>query len=386
MSTRPISAGSRAGQPASFSFAAFPGRTFTGSVKEIHRAPDVIQGVVTYTVVITAANPTQELLPGMTADVRITVDRRADVLRVPNAALRFRPEGGIPRRPALPMPPSSPADRASGVRGRRGQARARGGAPGCHRRQLHAGDRRRHRRRSRRSSSASCPRRSGTAASARSASEMATPVVALDRLRKIYLLGGQEIVALDESVARDRDRRARRRHGAVGLRQVDLHEPRRLPRPADLRQLSPRRGRRRPSRCRCPGDAPQPPHRILLPVLQPAAARDGAGQCRAAARLCRRCRRVSVASGRSEVLAAVGLGDRLPPSPDAAFGRPAAAGRDRPGARQPAVAHPRRRADRRARQPHRPRDHGPLRAPQRRAASPSSSSPTSPRSRLMRGV
>jgi HlyD family secretion protein len=81
-------------QPASFSFAAFPGRSFTGSVKQIHRSPDVIQGGVTYTVVITAANPTQELLPGMTADVRITVDRRADALRVPNAALRFRPEGG----------------------------------------------------------------------------------------------------------------------------------------------------------------------------------------------------------------------------------------------------------------------------------------------------
>ena len=67
----------------------------------------MIQGVVTYTVVITAANPTQELLPGMTADVRITVDRRADILRVPNAALRFRPEGA-PTAPRCRSPPSSP--------------------------------------------------------------------------------------------------------------------------------------------------------------------------------------------------------------------------------------------------------------------------------------
>ncbi len=82
------------GQPATFNFASFPGQKFAGTVKEVHRAPEVIQGVVTYTVVLSAANPTQELLPGMTADVRITVDRRADVLRIPDAALRFRPPGG----------------------------------------------------------------------------------------------------------------------------------------------------------------------------------------------------------------------------------------------------------------------------------------------------
>lgn len=79
------------GQAAHFTFASFPGRVFNGQVKEIHRAPQVLQNVVTYTVVISAENQTLELLPGMTADVRITVARHANVLRLPNAALRFRP-------------------------------------------------------------------------------------------------------------------------------------------------------------------------------------------------------------------------------------------------------------------------------------------------------
>lgn len=79
------------GQKASFTVDAFPREEFTGFVTQIRKAPKTVQNVVTYTVVISAANPDLRLLPGMTANVNIVVDERRDVLRVPNAALRFVP-------------------------------------------------------------------------------------------------------------------------------------------------------------------------------------------------------------------------------------------------------------------------------------------------------
>lgn len=81
------------GQKASFTVDAFPGRGFEGTVKQIRKAALNVSNVVTYTVVITAMNPNKELLPGMTANVRIVTDKRNDVLKVVNAALRFRPVG-----------------------------------------------------------------------------------------------------------------------------------------------------------------------------------------------------------------------------------------------------------------------------------------------------
>lgn len=83
----------RIGQKASFTVDAFPGRSFEGAVKQIRKAAQNVSNVVTYTVVISAANPGKELLPGMTANVRIVTDSRNDVLKVVNAALRFRPPG-----------------------------------------------------------------------------------------------------------------------------------------------------------------------------------------------------------------------------------------------------------------------------------------------------
>jgi len=80
-------------QNATFSVDSFPGRTFSGKVMQVRKAATVVQNVVTYTVVIAAANPDLQLLPGMTANVRITTDRRDNVLKLPNAALRFRPAG-----------------------------------------------------------------------------------------------------------------------------------------------------------------------------------------------------------------------------------------------------------------------------------------------------
>jgi len=79
------------GQRVTFTVDSFPGRDFTGQVKQIRKAPQTIQNVVTYTVVVTAENQDQHLLPGMTANVQLVIDERQAVLKVSNAALRFRP-------------------------------------------------------------------------------------------------------------------------------------------------------------------------------------------------------------------------------------------------------------------------------------------------------
>jgi HlyD family secretion protein len=81
----------KVGMPATFTVDAYPGTVFRGTVSSIRQAPINVQNVVTYDVVIGVANPDLKLFPGMTANVRILVDRRQDVLRVPNAALRYRP-------------------------------------------------------------------------------------------------------------------------------------------------------------------------------------------------------------------------------------------------------------------------------------------------------
>ncbi|WP_407169010.1 efflux RND transporter periplasmic adaptor subunit [Bradyrhizobium sp. ORS 111] len=79
------------GQRALFSVDSYPGRAFEGRVLEIRKAAQMVQNVVTYTVMISAPNPDGLLLPGMTADVRVAVQEQQDVMVVPNAALSFRP-------------------------------------------------------------------------------------------------------------------------------------------------------------------------------------------------------------------------------------------------------------------------------------------------------
>jgi HlyD family secretion protein len=79
------------GQPTNFTVDAYPGRTFRGQVASIRKAPINVQNVVTYDVVVTVSNPDLKLFPGMTANVNILVAKHDDVLKVPNAALRFRP-------------------------------------------------------------------------------------------------------------------------------------------------------------------------------------------------------------------------------------------------------------------------------------------------------
>jgi len=80
------------GQKAAFTVDAFPGRTFEGKVRQIRLSPTTVQNVVTYNVVVDVDNADLKLLPGMTAFVRINVGEVKNVLKVPNAALRWRPK------------------------------------------------------------------------------------------------------------------------------------------------------------------------------------------------------------------------------------------------------------------------------------------------------
>lgn len=81
----------REGQNVRFSVDAYPGTEFRGVVRQVRLNPVVEQNVVTYAAIISAANPELRLRPGMTANVTVEIARREQVLRVPNAALRFRP-------------------------------------------------------------------------------------------------------------------------------------------------------------------------------------------------------------------------------------------------------------------------------------------------------
>jgi HlyD family secretion protein len=95
----------RVGLAASFAVDAFPRRSFAGEIRQIRKSPQNVQNVVSYTVVISAQNPDMALLPGMTANVRIVVEERANALKVPNAALRWRPPNASESRAPADAPP-----------------------------------------------------------------------------------------------------------------------------------------------------------------------------------------------------------------------------------------------------------------------------------------
>ncbi len=134
------------GQEATFTVDAFAERTFRGTVSQIRLSPQTVQNVVTYPVLIDVANPDLRLRPGMTANVLVPVDRRDGVLRVANAALRFRPdpadlEGGGKKDAKAngekaggeKAPPAAggPAGEGGGPAARGGRAgRPGGGGPG----------------------------------------------------------------------------------------------------------------------------------------------------------------------------------------------------------------------------------------------------------------
>jgi HlyD family secretion protein len=116
----------RIGQKATFTVDAFPGRSFEGAVKQIRKAAQNVSNVVTYTVVISASNPSKELLPGMTANVRIVTDSRADALKVANAALRFKPaDAQQPKVTAAAAPSDARPNGAGGGSGGAGGGQMR---------------------------------------------------------------------------------------------------------------------------------------------------------------------------------------------------------------------------------------------------------------------
>jgi len=101
-----------------FTVDAYPDDQFSGVVEQVRLAATELQNVVTYTVVIAAANPQMKLLPGMTANVEITADKRESVLRIASGALRFSPPKNGP-----PVVQAGPSGRGGGER--RGGAFAR---------------------------------------------------------------------------------------------------------------------------------------------------------------------------------------------------------------------------------------------------------------------
>jgi HlyD family secretion protein len=87
-------------QEATFNVDAYPEKTFRGKVTEIRNAPITVQNVVTYDVVIQVDNKDLKLKPGMTANISVLTQHKEGILKVPNGALRFRPEsakGGTPK-------------------------------------------------------------------------------------------------------------------------------------------------------------------------------------------------------------------------------------------------------------------------------------------------
>jgi HlyD family secretion protein len=92
-----------------FSVDAYPGQRFEGTVRQVRDAAVTLQNVVTYDAVIDVDNEKRQLKPGMTATVTFTPAERKDVLRLANAAFRFRPDPkpGASAEPAAPRTPRS---------------------------------------------------------------------------------------------------------------------------------------------------------------------------------------------------------------------------------------------------------------------------------------
>jgi RND family efflux transporter, MFP subunit len=124
----------RAGMQATFSVDAFPGEPFKGTVRQIRNAATTVQNVVTYDAVIDVDNSDLRLRPGMTANVTFVFANKDDVLRVPNAALRFRPSADLVAALKLEIPRGrrSSGDGVSGGRpsGSVGPAKTTGSADG----------------------------------------------------------------------------------------------------------------------------------------------------------------------------------------------------------------------------------------------------------------
>jgi len=106
-------------KPVRFSVSAYPDKQFTGSISQIRLQPEIIQNVVTYTVVINADNEEGVLLPGMTANVEFVEEREEDALLVPSSVFRFQaPEEA--QKKLAEMRKAVAEERGGGDRSRRG--------------------------------------------------------------------------------------------------------------------------------------------------------------------------------------------------------------------------------------------------------------------------
>jgi HlyD family secretion protein len=115
--------GIEVGQQVDFTVDAFPGRTFHGEVMQVRYAPVTNQNVVTYTTIVEVSNPDLKLRPGMTATASIITAHRPQALKIPNAALRFRPPETVAAaaatnaQPAAGSAPRNGGDRVASGRG-----------------------------------------------------------------------------------------------------------------------------------------------------------------------------------------------------------------------------------------------------------------------------
>jgi HlyD family secretion protein len=118
------------GQSVTFTVQALPGRTFTGTVQQVRLQSTTVDNVVNYTVVVTLENTDGKLLPGMTARVDFLVNSAVNVLKVANAALRYKPSDELFKQFGATPPPTdattaSGSDRAARTAGGSGGLRAR---------------------------------------------------------------------------------------------------------------------------------------------------------------------------------------------------------------------------------------------------------------------
>jgi HlyD family secretion protein len=107
----------RTGQVVRLRIDAYPTETFTGKVIQVRLQPVVVQNVVTYGTVIDVPNFEYKLKPGMTANVSIEINKRTDVVRVPNTAIRFRPTAEIFEAFNQEVPPELQPRGAPGAQG-----------------------------------------------------------------------------------------------------------------------------------------------------------------------------------------------------------------------------------------------------------------------------
>ena len=108
----------RPGQVVTFRVDAYPDSEFEGLVSQVRLEPIVVENVVTYATQIDVPNPDLRLKPGMTATVTLEIARRNDAVRIPNAALRFRPTDDMFVALSLPLPEQPEVGRSDGQGGR----------------------------------------------------------------------------------------------------------------------------------------------------------------------------------------------------------------------------------------------------------------------------